>query len=267
MPSNYRVVRIVENKYNKYFDIDKNFDPQSRKNIKNELVKKCENSHLNSIEMSNEIAEEICKTNNIKFDKNKFFKKLLDTTIIDYFLSNPDRNFSNILLFINTNNEKQLEMLIGPVFDNGYGLGIRSYYSQLYNNITPEVYDYTDLALGISKKSQLNAHVTNDVFILDLIQASKNYPKQQQMINNFLQLDMDKVISLFEIKENFELDSDLRKYIVDTFNKRVENYKEIDCSLLKIAKACNVREKDIASYKLLKRSVDARDKNNVCFVM
>lgn len=37
--------------------------------------------------------------------------------------------------------------------------------------------------------------------------------------------------------------------------------------LKKIAKACNVRDNDIASYKLIKRSVDARDKNNVCFVM
>lgn len=53
--------------------------------------------------------------------------------------------------------------------------------------------------------------------------------------------------------------------IIKNIKIRVD-YTE-DRLLKKIAKACDVRESEIVSYKLLKRSVDARNRNDVCFVM
>ena len=53
--------------------------------------------------------------------------------------------------------------------------------------------------------------------------------------------------------------------IIKNIKIRVD-YTE-DRLLKKIAKACDVRESEIVSYKLLKRSVDARNRSDVCFVM
>ncbi|MBQ8827818.1 MAG: FAD-binding protein, partial [Clostridia bacterium] len=44
------------------------------------------------------------------------------------------------------------------------------------------------------------------------------------------------------------------------------NYTEKQL-IAKIARAAGVKDNSILSYKIVKRSVDARDKNNVCFVM
>ena len=162
---------IFQKKYSKPIDIKKEFNVQSINNIVKALEKKCVGMNLNSIEMIIETAEEVCLANKITFNKEEFKERLLEITILDYFLSNPDRNFNNVLLFVNKTNENQLEMQVGPIFDNGYCLGIRDYYSQKYHNITPEIHNFTYLALGVSKRSQLTPYknYNNDMFIQDLI--------------------------------------------------------------------------------------------------
>ena len=219
---------LYQHKYKKPFDINANLD-KSKKPIMDALVKKCDGNNLNSIEMLEEIAETVCKSNDIVFDKNDFKKSLLRVAIMDYFTSNPDRNFSNLLFFVNSIDNEKLEFKLCPTFDNGYALGVRSFYAQKYDNITPKVFDNTDLALGITKKNQLIPvpYSANDLFITELIKTSNKYPEEKELINKFLDLDIEKVINKFEVKEDFKLDNDLRKYIIDTYNKRVENFKEI----------------------------------------
>ena len=130
---------------------------------------------------------------------------------------------------MNKTNENQLEMQVGPIFDNGYCLGIRDYYVQKHHNLIPEIHNFTYLALGVSKKSQLTPYkdYNNNMFIQDLINETKQYPKLNNLINNLLNLNMQNLIKNFEEKENFKLDTELSQFITDTYNMRVENFNNI----------------------------------------
>lgn len=229
---------IFQKKYSKPIDIKKEFNTQSINSIAKALEKKCVGMNLNSIEMIIEIAEEVCLANKINFNKEEFKNRLLEITILDYFLSNPDRNFNNVLLFVNKTTENQLEMQVGPIFDNGYCLGIRDYYVQKHHNLIPEIHNFTYLALGVSKKSQLTPYknYNNDMFIQDLINETKQYPKLNNLINNLLNLNMPDLIKNFEEKEYFKLEPELIQFIADTYNIRVENFNKIKNGKLNIEK-------------------------------
>jgi hypothetical protein len=204
------------------------FDFNSKENIKNAMQKKLIGTNLNSVEMVLEIVEEICLKNKIKLNKEIFKENLLQTITLDYFLSNPDRNMNNLLLFVNKN-EDELEMEVCPIFDNGYGLGVRDFYVQKYLNLERNIKDFTYLAVGVTKESQITPYTkyNNDKFISDLVNAIKPYPNLINLAKNCLDLDMEKLIYSFEKNEEIKLEPELSNFIVETYNKRVENFNKI----------------------------------------
>lgn len=218
---------IANRKYHSIFKIKDASLQKSKKNVLEALSKQCNGVNLNSVEMILEITNEFCATNNIIFDKEKFQKQLLQITIIDYFSSNADRNISNLLFFIINNNEGKPEIQVGPIFDNGYCLGIRDFYWQKYNGIEPKINNFTYLALGISKKSQITPfnEYNNEMFIKDLIKAIKPHPDLINLVKNCLEFNMSNLISSFEEAEDIKLDYDLTQFIIKTYNKRVENFR------------------------------------------
>jgi len=215
---------LVKNKYEKekeQLGLGR-YNRQSYEIVYEKLLNELKNrEHLYFFSIDN-IIEQIktyCENDGLHFDKEKTILELQEMAISDYFFYNDDRNCKNIAFLINRNNEMRLV----PIFDNGMSFGFETYPHK------PKQF----LQLGISNigtHQNFDNHAilkNNGLIVADIMQIYQNDERIKKYVDNFLALDIDQIISDFEVQENIAVDENFAKRIADLFKEKQSHFNAV----------------------------------------
>lgn len=231
------------------FDDRRDFNYKSSRAIEMrfnyELFKRFRGVHLNSVEFVLETIESVSKKYNIKYDKEDFRDKLIKMAIYDYFMSNEDRNMSNII-FLVKQKDGVVYFELAPLFDFGLNFGVGNIIFDRQN----EKHFFSEF--GLSKEGQeIEQYLNNKWFkdcgiivsdIRDIISDNKEY---KDIVQKCLNIDIGQMLDNFEKDYDFKISKDVKDLMVRSYNIRVERFKKFEQMLQKrIEKANKIKQKN-----------------------
>lgn len=180
-----------------------------------------------NLENTMEDIFKFCKYRRLKCDYDNIEEKLNLTVLVDYFLSQADRNGSNIIF-----KEENGELKICPIFDNQRCLGL-SIKDISYNAKQIDAFGefYPNLVLGISAQGMdENANdnfllANNGVVVRDLISVINGNEKIKQIAKNIVKCDGEKIMQEFEDKI-LSVPRDEKELMISQFKKRKRIWNE-----------------------------------------
>ena len=187
--------------------------------------------------------QEFCKIYKIKCDFNSLQSRLKDIVVYDFFLCNGDRHWANLEFLINEDEDRQLNMELTKIFDNGEAFGFSS---ALQNRKVAR--SYVDVRLGISENGRTNKFRGNKYFdrgkivATDIYELSQKDNRIKNYVDKFLDFDIEKTLEEFENTEECKIPEDMREEIMQNLKIRRKQYitsvdklqKRLDKSKLKI---------------------------------
>lgn len=162
-----------------------------------------------------------CNVKQLEFDLTKM-------VISDYFISNSDRNITNITFIITKN--KHLEL--APIFDNGLSNGIlfesaeKRFYDKKQQGDLPRFKPMITLSTdGETVDFENNKLYGNKgVLPLEIYELSKKSPKVKEIVDNFINLNLEKCFDDFAKEKGKVLPDNIKERISIYYNKKREEY-------------------------------------------
>lgn len=186
--------------------------------------KESNGQYIISTEQIVSLTEDFCKVYNLKFDKNGIKQKLDIIAACDFFMSNNDRHWQNILfLEQELNGEKTLTL--APLFDNGQSFGQAD-----FNNFGAERIFSVWQAMGISDNGRFYKFKNNKylkeqrLLACDIYNACKTNPKLEKIVKNCQTLDFDKLLNDFEKEYDVTLYDTHKQIMRETFEFKKDYY-------------------------------------------
>lgn len=181
--------------------------------------------------------ETFTKTYNMSFDKNKMKNFLTELCVVDYFICNDDRHGDNISFLLQKSGPSKLELINAPIYDNGYALGTWYIDNALSNgddkksveallgltDASPEeLGKYAELIYRNTMKN--NTLKNNGSLALDIVQLTKRDKHIKTIVDNFVNLNIDKKLDEFEWFNDIEIPERYKQMMSDMYKSRINHY-------------------------------------------
>lgn len=222
--------------------IDSSFSRLEEGKLFEWLFDEFKGEHINSVEFVEEIIPKVCETYNIKYDKEDLRDKLIKTAIYDYFMSNEDRNMSN-LIFLIKQKGGELYCELAPMFDFNFDFGMGNF---IFDRKKEK---HFLSQFGISKEGQeIESYWGNKWFkdcgiiVSDIRDAIKNNKEYQEIVQKCLNTDIRQLFDNFEKDYDFTAPEGLKELMIRSYNARVERFKNFESMLKKRMEKINKRE-------------------------
>ena len=208
-------------KLNKNFAIDEKVNDDIVLEFEENVVEKI-NKQINGKKIMYELSIEsllndltnFCSATGLNYNKDEIVNKLLQMIIFDYFCYNDDRNWSNILFVV----DKNKNLSLTPIFDNGMSFGLQNYPNNAHNYIH----------LGISQVGEESTFEENSILqkygllVADILQLVANDSELNEYVENFLQLDIEQEVE--DVENEIKMEKNLKFGIFRLYHLRVKQY-------------------------------------------
>ena len=180
-----------------------------------------------SVEKLVEDLKDICNQNKWYFDEEQVRKELNILVICDYFIFNYDRNPSNITILVNNNKNVRL----APNYDNGLSLG--NFDNEIGTKIIRKPF-FVINEIGTKNNFAGNKLLEKEsILLLDIYELTKTNEEYREIVDSFLNLNIEDVIECFEKDKKKELPKETKEKIIDTYEKQVKKYVDFKIKLEK----------------------------------
>lgn len=169
-------------------------------------------------------TSKFCKKYGLMFDEHETKQKLDIIAACDFFMSNNDRHWQNILFLEKQINGKKV-LTLSPLFDNGQSFGQAD-----FDNFGPERIFSIWQAMGISENGRFDEFKNNNYFkeqkllACDIYTACKSNPHLKQIVENCKNLDFEKLLNKFEKEYGITLNLMHRQIMLETFEFKKDYY-------------------------------------------
>ncbi len=182
--------------------------------------------------------EKFTQTYGMAFDAQKMSDFLTEMCVVDYFICNDDRNWENITFLMQLDDTTTPKLINAPIYDNGYALGTW-YVDNIFSlendrqdviallglsdvNLKELGGDYGGLVLQNTRHN--NTLKNNGALALDIHSLTKQNPHIKNIVDNFVDLDMDKKLDEFEWTNDIETPDKYRDIINQMYSSRIAHY-------------------------------------------
>ena len=157
-----------------------------------------------------------------EFDENSIKKHLAKTMLLDYFMCNGDRNWTNIKSLVN---EKNRSLSLAPLFDNGECFKMERMVSNKHED--GKVFFH----LGSVVKLKDNTLSNNECVAKQIYSLCSRHEDLRDLLNKCLSLDMAQLITNVERTEDFLFTKRQKDVIKQAYSEQVASFKKFNPKL------------------------------------
>ncbi|MGN1227252.1 MAG: hypothetical protein ACI4TX_01265 [Christensenellales bacterium] len=175
-----------------------------------------------------DVVEQFCGYYGYGFDKGALNDRLQELVVIDYFLGNADRHWSNVVFLIKQSGDKCVSAELAPLFDNGEFFGCNSCFAKADTDLGQVMLHIGISDIGIKDDLEGNKYFQNGgLTVVDIYELAKVDKEIETLVNKFFALDMEKEVLSFEEFYQIQLPDEIRNQIITIFNMRKDKYKSV----------------------------------------
>ena len=169
-----------------------------------------------------------CKNYKLKYNESQLRKHYREMTILDFFMCNDDRNWSNICFVIG--HDKTLRP--APLFDNGYSFGMNFFETKYNANNAPYIFHNGFSDIGMHNALDNFPFLKNGgVVAVDIYELCQKDKTLSSRVERILNVDIKKLIKIFEQEHEIKLNKNIKSKITEFFESKISLYKKTQSRL------------------------------------